>query len=69
MLAGGINFPPESSVFVNFESPAFYIVQWKNVRPPPLPRTNRTCLAPPLVLSGHVASLTLPLSTRALATV
>ena len=27
-------------------------------RPPPLPRTNRTSLVPPLVLSGHAASLT-----------
>ena len=26
--------------------------------PPPLPRTNRTSLVPPLVLSGHAASLT-----------
>jgi len=26
--------------------------------PPPFPRTNRTSLIPPLVLSGHVASLT-----------
>ena len=28
--------------------------------PPPLPRTNRTSLVPPLVLSGHAASLYLP---------
>ena len=26
--------------------------------PPPFPRTNRTSLVPPLVLSGHAASLT-----------
>ena len=26
--------------------------------PPPFPRTNRTSLVPPLVLTGHVASLT-----------
>ena len=26
-------------------------------QPPPLPRTNRTSLVPPLVLSGHAASL------------
>ena len=31
--------------------------QWA-VSPPPLPRTNRTSLVPPLVLSGHAASLT-----------
>ena len=31
--------------------------------PPPLPRTNRTSLVPPLVLSGHAASLT-PYSGR-----
>ena len=28
------------------------------VEPPPLPPTNRTSLVPPLVLSGHAASLT-----------
>ena len=28
--------------------------------PPPLPRTNRTSLVPPLVLIGHAASFTLP---------
>ena len=32
-------------------------------RPPPLPRTNRTSLIPPPVLSGHAASLT-PYSGR-----
>jgi len=31
----------------------------REVRPPPLPRTNRTSLVPPLVLSGHAASLSL----------
>jgi len=40
--------------------------------PPPLPRTNRTSLVPPLVLSGHAASLTpcpgLPFTSRALLT-
>ena len=35
--------------------------------PPPLPRTNRTSLVPPLVLSGHAASLagTIPPLQRA----
>jgi hypothetical protein len=31
---------------------------WAQACPPPLPRTNRTSLVPPLVLSGHAASLT-----------
>ena len=30
------------------------------VASPPFPRTNRTSLVPPLVLSGHAASLTPP---------
>lgn len=30
-LAGTVVFPPESGVFVNYEPPAFYIVQWKNI--------------------------------------
>jgi hypothetical protein len=35
-------------------------------RPPPLPRTNRTSLVPPLVLSGHAASLTPYIAAQAL---
>jgi len=31
---------------------------WGSGSPPPLPRTNRTSLVPPLVLSGHAATLT-----------
>jgi hypothetical protein len=32
--------------------------------PPPFPRTNRTSLVPPLVLSGHVSSTQLPRATQ-----
>ena len=35
---------------------SLYIVM-ELVPPPPFPRTNRTSLVPPLVLSGHAASL------------
>ena len=41
--------------------PAVVDVASPPARPPPpplLPRTNRTSLVPPLVLSGHTASLT-----------
>ena len=31
VLAGGLPFPPASEIFVNFEPPAYYIVQWKNI--------------------------------------
>jgi len=34
--------------------------------PPPLPRTNRTSLVPPLVLSGHAGGTPLPQSRGAL---
>ena len=31
VLAGGLPFPPEGDIMVNYEPPAYYIVQWKNV--------------------------------------
>jgi hypothetical protein len=31
VLAGNLPFPPDSDVFINYEPPAYYIVQWKNV--------------------------------------
>jgi polycystin 2 len=30
-LAGKMPFPPDSKIFVNYEPPAYYIVQWKNI--------------------------------------
>jgi len=31
VLAGQLPFPPDGEIFVNYEPPAFYIVQWKNI--------------------------------------
>jgi len=31
ILAGALTFPPDSKIFVNYEPPAYYIVQWKNI--------------------------------------
>ena len=31
VLAGQLPFPPDDKVFVNYEPPAYYIVQWKNI--------------------------------------
>lgn len=30
-LAVAVKFPPDQGVFVNYESPAFAITQWKNI--------------------------------------